>query len=334
MIARSSVVPPVVVCAFLSASSVSHCGVISYDYQSAYQYIVESGGAYGPAPSGPHDTRNVPAEKEDPNAPFDLTNADQGYHIVWAKDDTSWSMVSRSLIRTNTVLKHTSGSKTTHSLGLTLTSSAQFLGGDPFYAGGHPAAGSAAVSYFDTAFLEYKQLGTAPPILGEKLRYEFHSHFVISAAGGASYASVGLKVFPLDAPIELGTIPGVDAVYEYFADSPMYMTIDPSFGVSTTIRELDGKPVTQHGILVGVGLSFEGTGSVGFDGQNTFSLTRIVFEGGPYDGMTPEELGFDLVFASGTNSPNTVVPEPSTFVIWSLLGTAFGFHTWRRRRRQ
>ena len=47
-------------------------------------------------------------------------------------------------------------------------------------------------------------------------------------------------------------------------------------------------------------LYFNGPGSGSLDGSRTFSLTGVHFE----DGTTPEDHGFDMVFASGRLSPN------------------------------
>jgi len=54
------------------------------------------------------------------------------------------------------------------------------------------------------------------------------------------------------------------------------------------------------------------------------------------DGSTPEEHGFQIVFDSGNPSPNaggSPVPEPSTLIVWSLLGSlAIGLGWWRKRK--
>lgn len=44
-------------------------------------------------------------------------------------------------------------------------------------------------------------------------------------------------------------------------------------------------------------------------------------------------LGIDLVVNAAPEGPDDMVPEPSSLVVWSILGCVAGFWTWRRRRK-
>jgi hypothetical protein len=56
------------------------------------------------------------------------------------------------------------------------------------------------------------------------------------------------------------------------------------------------------------------------DAGHTVRLTAITLP----NGNTPESEGISLRFESGATSPNlATVPEPSTFVVWTLLGLTF-----------
>lgn len=70
-------------------------------------------------------------------------------------------------------------------------------------------------------------------------------------------------------------------------------------------------------------------GNYSADFGQTFELSRISFA----NGMTPEDLGYTIVFDSGRASPNiTAVPEPSSIAIF--LGATFSGVFLRRPRRK
>jgi len=93
--------------------------------------------------------------------------------------------------------------------------------------------------------------------------------------------------------------------------------------------------VNEHGVVT-YGLGFRGfsnatMGVFDYDFSHTARLGAIEFE----DRTTPEDHGLTLQFKSGAPSPNTesIIPEPSTFIIWSLLGALTLTVGWWRRRR-
>jgi hypothetical protein len=72
------------------------------------------------------------------------------------------------------------------------------------------------------------------------------------------------------------------------------------------------------------------------DFSNTISLASVTFVDADGNEVTPESLGYTLVFDSGMTSPNlfdqTPTPEPSTLILAGLGAASLLGSAWRRRK--
>ena len=70
------------------------------------------------------------------------------------------------------------------------------------------------------------------------------------------------------------------------------------------------------------------------NGRSALSTDGGVSWSSPYSSAF-DNAAFRLHNTNPTNPPDAnVIPEPSTFAIWSVLGAAVGFGAWRRRRKR
>jgi hypothetical protein len=77
-----------------------------------------------------------------------------------------------------------------------------------------------------------------------------------------------------------------------------------------------------------------GQGSYTADASHTAGIQSVLVQDSLGNWVTPESLGLGVAFDSGMASPNSSpVPEPTTIIIWSLLGSlAITIGWWRKRK--
>ena len=90
---------------------------------------------------------------------------------------------------------------------------------------------------------------------------------------------------------------------------------------------------SSHGGSIELGISGDSDAILGTAASlfgDTVWIDSVTFP----DGTTPESNGFDLVFASGMQSPNIATPEPSTFALLGIGAVSVIGYGWRRRAKQ
>ena len=154
-----------------------------------------------------------------------------------------------------------------------------------------------------------------------------------------SWVKVGVSEAP-DRTVDLGLLAGqgdLFSMYENngsFVNANLQFTTPVGYIAAGTPGFADDTLAGQMSAVLGVIFHSNGrSGSAFADFGNTLELTGITFSGGEYDGMTPEDAGFDVIFTSGSRSPNLPpIPEPSTLVLLGIGGISLLGYTWRRRR--
>jgi len=202
----------------------------------------------------------------------------------------------------------------------------------------------------ETSATDPTPLYGAPSVFGNSLAF-FPLDFASSAAGGASDVTEGTLLVTITAKpgffidkisiIEFGdfSLSGVGTSATFASVSGMLDLTDLSGGSGTHSDPLAVSPSMPVDLSGGPtdGL-FSGAAEIDLAGLGLFGITSVflefanILETGSEPGTSA--LIQKKLISGTTITVDTVVPEPSALVIWSVLGLLLTLGTWRSRRKR